>query len=159
MLATCAIAADSGEEHVKFAPKNFYDNAEAVGISGTRTALPGFEYGVGFKTNTYAISCMREISACIIASVPAIGDNHIGRMDYPYLIPIRRWTPTEVFAQEDAPVTSCFRTALTILRKQKSALWVDEPVNQTTPFCSNSDGKYRKFSIDDPPYWKAMRAK
>lgn len=149
LFPAAAHSYDSGEEHVKFAPKNFYNSEGSVGISGTLTGPD-----LGFKVNSYAITCIKEFNHCVVASAEAIGDNHIGRLDYPYLVPIIKWSDYEVVAQEEMPLFACYRLTFTITRKQQTALWVQEPVNQTKPDCAKSDGKYRKYTIEDPPYWK-----
>ena len=154
LFPAAAHAVDSGEDNVKFAPKNFYDFKESVGISGTLTG-PDLAY----KTNTYAITCIKELNHCIVASAEAIGDNQIGRLDYPYLVPIIKWSEYEVVAQEDMPLFACGRLTLTITRKQETALWVIEPVNQTKTECAKSDGKYRKYTVEDPSYWKKLNPK
>jgi hypothetical protein len=154
LFPAVAHSIDTGEDKVKFAPKNFFDNKESVGISGTLTGAD-----LGYKTNTFAITCIKELNHCIVASVQAIGDNHIGRLDYPYLVPIIKWTDYEIVAQEEMSAFTCIRVTFTITRKQEAALWVEEPVNQTTPMCAKSDGKYRKYTIEDPPYWKKMNSK
>jgi hypothetical protein len=145
---------ESGEEHVKFAPMNFYDHKESVGISGTLTGPD-----LGFKMNSYAIACIKELNHCIVASAEAIGDNQIGRLDYPYLVPVIKWNDYEVVALEEMPMFACSRLTFTITRKQETALWVQEPVNQTKAECAKSDGKYRKYTIEDPPYWKEMKSR
>jgi hypothetical protein len=142
---------------VKFARKNFFNSPQVVGISGTLTAI-GDSPSL-FKTNTHAISCIKEINSCIVASAEAIGDNQIGRMDYPYLIPLKKWTEWEIVTEEEAPFFGCYRSVLTLSRKQETALWVYVPVNQTQPNCAKSDGKYRKYTIEDPAYWKEMDRK
>jgi hypothetical protein len=154
LFPAAAHSADSGEEHVKFAPKNFFDYKESVGVSGTLTGPD-----LGFKMNSYAVQCIKELNHCIVASVEAIGDNHIGRLDYPYLVPVIKWNDYEVVAQEEMPLFACSRLTFTITRKQETALWVQEPVNQTKAECAKSDGKYRKYTIEDPPYWKEMKSR
>jgi hypothetical protein len=154
LFPAAAHSIDTGEEHVKFAPKSFFDHQESVGISGTLTGP-----NLGWKTNTFAITCIKELNHCIVASVQAIGDNHIGRMDNPYLIPIIKWNDYEVVAQEEMPMSGCIRVTFTMSRKQQTALWIEEPVNQTTAMCAKSDGTYRKYTIEDPPWWKEMKSR
>lgn len=144
----------TGEDNVKFAPKAFYNLKESVGISGTLTG-PDLAY----KTNTYAITCIKGLNHCMVAWIQAIGDNQIGRLENPYLVPIKEWNDSEVVAQEGMPLYGCGRVTLTITRKEETALWVEEPVNQTKTECAKSDGKYRRYTIEDPPIWKEMKSK
>ncbi len=37
-------------------------------------------------------------------------------------------------------------------------LWVEEPVNQTKPFCKDAKNETRKFTIEDSPAWKKLHA-
>ena len=154
LICAPAAAYAADEDRVKFAPKSFFDTGAAVFLSGTLTGD-----GLGYKTNSYSISCVKEMNQCMVASIQAIGDNHIGRMEGPYVIPIIKWTDYEVVAQEDVPLFNCYRTVVTLVRKQQAGYWVEEPVNQTKPDCSKSDGKFRKFTIEDPTYWKKMNTR
>ena len=69
-----------------------------------KIALPEHLAGddLGYRNNTYAIACYKELGNCLISSVEQIGPKQIGRMEYPYYFPIVRWTPSEVVAREDA---------------------------------------------------------
>src|ERR1700730_13658012 len=51
---------------------------------------------------------------------------------------------------------SAAKTTITIARSTKEALWVEEPINQTKPFCKESKNEIRKFSIEDSPAWKKV---
>jgi hypothetical protein len=48
---------------------------------------------------------------------------------------------------------------LTIDRKRKALLWVEEPTNQTKPNCKDADTTIRKYSIEDAPAWTRVREK
>jgi hypothetical protein len=137
----------TGEADLTFAPKNFADfGGYAVGISGTLTGD-----GVAYKNNTYAIYCLKERMECWISSIEQIGEQQIGRMDYPYSYPVTTWNAQEVIVDE---MGSCARITITITRTQQTALWVQQPINQTRPECKNSDTKTYKWSIENSPGWK-----
>jgi hypothetical protein len=143
------------DDDITFAPKNFADMGEdSVGISGTLTGDD-----LAYKNNTRSIFCMKERKECYVSSVEQIGDHQIGRIDYVSIYPITKWTAYEITAAEDASDFGCSRTTFTITRKSQSALWVEEPVNQTRPQCLKSYGKVRKFTIEDSLGWKRMNGK
>ena len=110
---------------IKFDGKNYADNVGfAVGISGT---LKG--EGVAYKNNTQAIWCMKEGNECLVTSIAQIGDNLMGRLEYPYSVPIVRWTDHEVVAATEVNTWTCVKTTITIMRNSKSATWTEERVN------------------------------
>ena len=143
-LALCVTDSWGADDDIMFPPKNFADMGDAaVGISGTLTGD-----NVGYKNNnTYAIFCNKERQECLISSIEDIGPGHIGRLDYPYWFPITRWNAYEVVATEETDDWHCSRTTITIVRKSQTALWVQEPINQTRPGCEKSDTKDRQ--VDD----------
>lgn len=141
-------SADDG--NVVFAQKNFYDTEQMVLVSGTMTGT-----GIAYPNNTYAIGCYKDQKECWLTSVDQIGPNHIGRMDAPYSYEITKWTPYEVVAGADGTF-GCFKTTITIERKTKEVLWVEEPVNQAQPQCKNADTNIRKYSVEDSPGWKKI---
>jgi hypothetical protein len=73
--------------------------------------------------------------------------------------PITTWNPYEVVATEDVTMFNCAKTTITLERKNEVALWVQEPVNQTRPFCKDADTKVHKWTIEDAPEWKRIRGK
>lgn len=137
-------SARCAEGDIIFDSKSFADNGLAVGISGTLTGD-----GVLFKNNTYSIWCIKDRRECLIATIAQMSGsgNHIGRLDYPYTMPITKWTASEVVAADDPSDWSCFKTTITIERKSETALWVQEPINQANPACLKSDTKIHKLTI------------
>jgi hypothetical protein len=138
LVVTCANSSRS--EEMQFANKNWADNGEAVGISGTMKGD-----GVAYKNNTYAIWCRNDRKECVVSSIDQVGDHVMGRMEYPYSIPILRWDANEVVA-EDEP-SSCFRMTLTILRNSRTATWVLEGINQGKTGC-DKDRWVHRWSIE-----------
>ena len=90
-------SANSWANDIEFDSKNYSDNGEAVGISGTMKGD-----GVTYKNNTYAIWCMKGRRECFVSSIAQIGPNLMGRLDYPFIVPIVRWTDSEIMATEDS---------------------------------------------------------
>jgi hypothetical protein len=141
---------------IMFGQKVFSDSEATIGIGivyivGTITGE-----GQAYPNNTYAVTCYEDRRECLVSSAHDIGMNMIGRLDMPQIIPIIRWNKSEIVAQEDVTELQCVRTTLTIERKTESALWVDEPVNQTRPSCKYADGRTHKYTIEDSPNWKKV---
>ena len=130
-------------EEIRFDSKNYSDNADlAVGISGTMKGD-----GVIYKNNTYAIWCMKERRECLVSSIAQIAPNLMGRLDYPYIVPIVRWTEYEIMAMEEGSEWACFRTVITILRKSETANWIEEGINQGKGTCDTKRWVHR-WSIE-----------
>jgi hypothetical protein len=151
LLGQQAFAAD---DDIVFAPKNFADMGEFVGISGTLTGGD-----IAYKNNTYAIACVKDRKECLVTSIEQIGTNQIGRLQYPYGYPVVSWTPAQIVASEEPSSFGCSRVTITITRKTESALWVEEPVNQSTPQCAKSDGRVRKYTVEQSIGWKRINGK
>jgi hypothetical protein len=144
------------DNQLVFAPKNFYDsgmNGEfgSVYISGTLTGK-----GLGYPNNTYAVSCYMRHKACFVAYVQQIGREQIGRMQNPADYPIVKWNDNEVVAREEPSLSGCYRVTMTIDRKLKTLLWLEEPINQTKANCRDSDTNIQKYTIEDSPQWKKI---
>jgi hypothetical protein len=75
--------------------------------------------------------------------------------------PIRKWNEYEVIASDDAyegpTAWQCQKTTITISRKTKTALLVEEPINQTRPACAKADTQLHKYTIEDSPGWKRLK--
>jgi hypothetical protein len=140
-------------DDITFAPKAFFDNDASINISGTMTGD-----SLAYPNNTFSIGCYKDQKLCWITSVEQIGPKQIGRMDAPYNFAVLKWSPYEVVAGDDGGI-NCFKTTITISRRSKEALWVEEPINQTQPFCKNAEGRVRKRSIEDSPGWKKILGK
>jgi hypothetical protein len=140
-------------DDIVLAEKMFFDNDAAVSASGTMTGD-----SVAYPNNSYSIGCYKDQKECWVSSVEQIGPKQIGRMDAPYSYDIVKWTPYEVVAGDDGG-SGCFKTTITISRKSKDVLWVEEPVNQTQPFGKTADTKIRKRWMVDAPGWKRIHGK
>lgn len=109
---------------IKFDGKNFLDNGELVGIAGTMKGE-----GVIYKNNTYAIRCLQSNKECTVTSIEQIGDNLMGRLEYPYDVPVIAWSKDEVIASNEVLPWTCVKTTITILRSSQTATWVEEGTN------------------------------
>lgn len=152
-LTTAQLAAAETDDIV-FAQKHFADLGEYVGISGTLTGDD-----VAYKNNTYAIACVKDRQECLVTYIEQIGPSQLGRLDYPIGYPIVSWTPTQVVASEPLVGIGCSRVTITINRKTEAAMWVEEPVNQSTPQCAKSDGRVRKYTVEQSIGWKRLHGK
>ena len=115
----------------------FNDNSVVVGIAGT---MKGYDIA---PTNSYAIWCMQERKECLVSSLDQIGD----KVNYPYSVPIVRWSNTEIVAASEVNSWTCVRTLITILRNSQTATWVEERVNAGKGTCSN-DKMVHRWSIE-----------
>jgi hypothetical protein len=133
----------SWSAEIKFDGKNYADQMGlSVGISGTMKGE-----GVIYKNNTYAIWCIKDRRECLVSSIEQIGDNLMGRLDYPYSVPIIRWNDYEVAAATEVNTWTCVRTTITIMRNSQTATWVEERVNAGKGTCSNDKWVHR-WSIE-----------
>jgi hypothetical protein len=146
------------DNEIVFAEKVLYDSGPNVSypmivVSGTLT-------GPGLRNNTYVVSCEQQVMSCDVAYVEQIGPNQVGRMANPSVFTIKKWGQTEIIADDEAARTISFaKTTITIERKEKTLLWVEEPINQTQPMCKYADTNVRKYTIEDSPGWKKIFGK
>ena len=140
----CGMGIDaSWSAQIRFDEKNYADQMDlSVGISGTMRGE-----GVIYKNNSYAIWCIKDRRECLVTSIEQIGDNLMGRLEYPYSVPIIRWTDHEVVAETEVNTWTCVKTSITILRNSQTATWVEERVNAGKGTCSNDKWVHR-WSIE-----------
>ena len=156
-ITLSSVNAQKEDEDIVFAEKNFFDSGQIngdVAISGTLTGE-----GLSYRNNTYSVTCYYERRECFISSIEQIGPKLIGRLAYPEIYPITKWNAYEVVATEDASDFRCAKVTITISRKSGTALWVQEPINQTRPACQKSDTKTHKWTIEDSLGGKRMKGK
>lgn len=144
---------------IVFAPKSFHDGERTgpthglVYVAGTLTGPD-----IGYENNSTAITCYKDRMECLVYQVRQIGKNQIGRLDWPNSYPITKWAPEEVVASSGTDdAVNCNRTTISILRSTETALWVIEPINQSQAQCKDSNTKVIKWTIEDPPWWKASK--
>lgn len=76
LISSAVMAAD--DDDLIFAPKSFYDSGKigadgGVHVSGTLTGPD-----LGYKNNTYSISCFKERRECLYTSIEQIGPKQLG---------------------------------------------------------------------------------
>ncbi len=143
---------------VIFDSKVFYDAGQAafgdgvVSISGTLTGE-----GVGNKNNTVTVACYQDRMECLTYSIAQIGPNQLGKLDMPGIFPITKWDNDEIVAVESGDTVACRKATVSIQRKMQTAVWVEEPINQTHRACKDTHTKIYKWTIEDPPFWKRSK--
>jgi hypothetical protein len=149
----CAPKPELAKEII-FSSKSFYDpgpEALFVAVSGTLTGN-----GVGYPNNSTMIVCYDHSRECLTYTVAQIGNNQIGSLDVPVAYPVVTWSAREIVASGNGDAFQCSKLTITLVRKSETALWVQEPINQSRPECKNADTTVRKWTIEDSPSWKAI---
>jgi hypothetical protein len=142
MLSVMGVHASWSAE-IRFDGKNYADvMGLSVGISGTMKGD-----GVIYKNNTYAIWCIKDRKECLVSSIEQIGDNLMGRLQYPYSVPIIRWNDYEIVASNELTDWSCLKMTITIMRSSKTATWVEEGVHLGKEGCAKDKWVHR-WSIE-----------
>jgi hypothetical protein len=158
LLRSLWVTSDEPSSEVIFDNKVFYDTEHTafsdgvVSISGTLTGE-----GIGNKNNTVTISCYQDRMECLTYSIAQIGPNQLGKLDVPSIFPITKWDSNEVVAVESGDTVACRKATVSIDRKTETAVWVENPINQTQPACKETHTKIYSWTIEDPPFWKRSK--
>jgi hypothetical protein len=128
-------------------PTDFGD--DVVSIAGTLTGD-----GVANKNNSVSVTCYQDRMECLIYSIAQIGPNQVGRLDMPNIFPITNWNSDKILAVESGDTVACRKGTINIQRKTKTAVWIEEPINQPHPTCKETHTKTYHWTIEDPPFWK-----
>jgi hypothetical protein len=145
---------DGPEQQIVFDRKAFFDTAQtgigegSVYIAGTLTGE-----GVAYKNNSVAITCYKDRMECLTYLVEQIGPNQIGRLDSLTSYPVTKWDEFEVVASDSADLINCRKVTISIVRKTESAVWVEEPINQSNVTCKSAGTQVLKWTIEDSPGW------
>lgn len=144
---------------IMFARKAYFDAArsgrdEYVYVAGTLTGD-----GVGYENNTTAITCFRDRMECLTYSIQQIGANQVSRLDSPVMYPVIKWDAHEIVASGSADAFACRKLTISIARTSQTVVWVEEPINQGAAACKDSEMRVLKWTIEDPPGWKALESK
>ena len=139
-----------------FSQRAFFDSVTTTGdgfvyISGTLTGE-----GIGYKNNSTVIACYKDGMECMTYIVEQIGENQIGRLEWPDKYRIEKWNKHNIVAANPPLPSDCSKTTITIERETETALWVNEPTNQTDPYCKSAETRILKWTIEDSPAWKAL---
>jgi hypothetical protein len=86
--------------------------------------------------------------------VLSIPDVQVSRLDVPNIFPITNWNSDKIVAAESGDTVACRKATINIQRKMKTAVWIEEPINQTHPTCKETHTKTYNWTIEDPPFWK-----
>ena len=115
---------------------------------------------VGYPVNTWSIDCDNMTMTCRVASVEAIGKDHLGRIavsDWP----ISKWADKVVVAESPPDPSACSRAVLSFDRAVKKVSYTSIPQNHDKNYCRifKDDGVYT-WDIGDPVQpWDAQREK
>jgi hypothetical protein len=148
----------SESENMIFGIKVFYDSAETatgdgfVTIKGTLTGD-----GVDYKNNSINVACYKDRGECLVSSIEQISSNQLSSLNGPSIYPITKWDAYEVIATGSSNAEDCRKVTINLERKTQTAVWVEEPINQSRAACKDADTKIYKWTIEDPPFWKAVR--
>jgi len=86
---------------------------------------------------------------CLTYMVEQIGPNQVGRLDAPTIHPVTKWDAYEIVAVDDVDLMHCRRVTISIVRKSETAVWVEEPINQSRAECKDAETKILKGTIED----------
>jgi hypothetical protein len=117
--------------------------------------------GVPYKNNAVEIYCEKSEMRCDAFHVEQIAVNQIGDLDPPLIFSVSSWQPSLIVATDDQTTMSgypsdCIRSTLNIERTsaQPSAEWIEEPINPELPLCKNTPTAVRKWTVENPAFWK-----
>jgi hypothetical protein len=147
----------SGSEDMIFGIKGFYDSAETAigdGFVTIKGTLAGD--GVGYKNNSINVACHKDRGECLVSSIEQISSNQLSSLNGPSIYPITKWDAYEVIATGSGDAMDCRKVTINLERKTQTAAWVEEPINQSRAACKDADTKIYKWTIEDPPFWKAL---
>lgn len=137
-------SARGSDDNIRFGAKSFYDPStdSQVQVSGT---LKGEDIPTE-TNNSYLIWCLKDQKNCLIAWVEDSGKHYVGNIEA-YYIPITEWHRDTVTAAD--PGFGCWKTTITINRKTKEVLWIEEPINRSKDFCQKERGNsVKKWAIE-----------
>jgi hypothetical protein len=149
--------ATNPDQDVVFAAKAFYNGERAGGIEEIvyiAGALTGAH--VGYPNNYTVITCYRTHMECVVVSIDQIGSHQLGRIDIPDFYDVTKWDKDVIIAGGQSDLFNCYHLTITIVRTARSAFWVNEPINSADPKCKDKDHETYKWTIEDPPSWKAI---
>jgi hypothetical protein len=132
----------------------FDDKDEAIGFVSVRGALPA--EGIRPRNNMIQIWCYKSNMTCSAVSQEQVGNNQVSSISEPIVLPISEWDSSIIVATDSKRSISsypwgCLKTTLYIQRIVRSAVWIEEPINPTSPLCTNTPTVIRKWTIEDPP--------
>lgn len=153
----CARHEDTDGGQILFGRKRFnelpWDGGDgAVFVSGTVTGN-----GVAYESNTVGVYCTRRAMECLIIDVWQVGPKQVGDLNVPLSYRVIMWDADIVVASSEA-LFPCRRETISLVRKTKTVVWVNEPINQSDAACADVDSEVNKWTVEDSPGWSAMLA-
>jgi hypothetical protein len=148
----------SESEDMIFGIKAFFDSAETAtgeGFVTIKGTLAGD--GVGYKNNSISVACYKDRGQCLVSSIEQISSDQLSSLNGPSIYPITKWDAYEVIATGSGDAVDCRKVTINLERKTQTAKRVEEPINQSRAACKDADTKIYKWTIEDPPFWKALR--
>jgi hypothetical protein len=126
---------------------------ETVYAAGSRTGQ-----GVTYPDNTMAIACFHDRMECWMASIEGISTNscQIGRMESPSFLQITKWDDYELVASDADSTVACTKLTISINRKLQTVLFVDEPINIKSSFCSGTRTDIQKSTLENSRWQSVM---
>ena len=91
---------------------------------------------------------------CFVSSVEQIGPNQVGRLDSPTVYPVIKWNADEVVASDVADLQKCRKVTISIVRRSEAAVWVEEPINESSAVCKNAETRLFKWTVEDSPAFR-----
>jgi hypothetical protein len=142
------------DENIVFAQKAFFNGLQSgpqiVYAAGSLTGPH-----VGYKNNYTAITCYQDRMECVMTTVDQIGENQIGRVGLPDFMDVTKWDKDVIVAGEQTDIAGCRHLTITILRPAETAYGNEEPTKSSNPECKKESQEIVKWTIEDPPSWKA----
>ena len=133
-------------------PDKLYTDIDATGFVFIRGRIAGGD--LAYKNNVRSITCTKDRNECVFYDVQEIGANQIS-IDYsPISFQLTRWDQYEISGSYDE---LCIRSTVSIDRKNKTALIVEEPINQGSLDCKDSPNKTTKYTLEGSLFWDSFR--
>jgi hypothetical protein len=136
----------------KTKPDKSVDHLGVVSVSGTLSGK-----GIGYPNNSVRITCAKEEMYCYSSTIEQIGYNQVSTLAPVSIYRITKWDASEIIANSPDDPTACARVTINLARKSQVVLWEQEPINQSMLFCRRSSTSIYKWTIEDPPYWRAAK--
>jgi hypothetical protein len=124
---------------------------ETVLVAGTLSGE-----GVGFRNNSVLLYCEQVTMDCWIIDIAQVGPNQVGPMIM-RSYQVTQWDTERVVANSaNLVLPRCRRETISIVKASETVVWVQEPINQSDADCLRADTGLYKWTIEDPPQWKAI---
>jgi hypothetical protein len=110
--------------------------------------------GLFYKNNFFTVACDRDKQECLHSIIQQGGfSDYVADIDPPTRIPITKWSAAMIIASS-GEADRCSRTTINIDRRNRTAEFVQEPINQSDPYCETSDARIYKYGMAVPLHWE-----